>query len=216
MWNRAILIISASFVLTAIAATIYACSIPPGGEWEITFEVVADPIDLVAMTSDLDFGGIWAGQNAFSNQPGGHPRCTVENRGYAVVDFTVSATCSTGWTLGGSVGDFGPDRVVLAGVFTAPVIESESAFPNGRDLALINFGSNDVLSYVPVVASQTVFAIDPGSGGPNGDDPDTVKGFHVVPYASQVRSFRFMVQAPTSDTKGIEQMVTIIIGAIVE
>lgn len=207
-------LIAGLFLSAILAAESQACTIPQN-TWELTVEVVADPIDLVAMTSDLNFGGIWAGENSFSNQAEGHPRCTVENRGYATVDFTVSATCSTGWTLGTTLGDFGPNRVVLAGVFTAPVVESESAFPNGRDLALSNYGNNDVITALPVAASQTVFAIDPGSGGPNGDDSDNVKGFQVVPYASQIRSLRFLVQAPTSDTTGVEQAVTIVIGAVV-
>lgn len=206
-------LIAGLFLSAILAAESQACTIPQN-TWELTVEVVADPINLVAMTSDLNFGGIWAGENSFSNQAEGHPRCTVENRGYATVDFAVSATCSTGWTLGSTLGDYGPDRVVLAGVFTAPVVESESAFPNGRDLALANFEDDDVITAAQSIASQTVLAIDPGAGGANGDDSDLVKGFNVVPYASQIRHLRFMVQAPTSDTTGVEQTVVIIIGAL--
>ncbi len=203
-------------LITGQSSPANGCTIPPDSPltFPLSFEVVANEIDLVAYENELNFGGIWAGQNAYSNQAEGHPRCTVENRGYATVDFTVSATCGTGWTLGSTLGDYGQDRVVLAGVFTAPAIESESAFPNGRDLAGVNFGDNDVITALQNIASQTVLAIDPGAGGTNGDDSDLVKGFNVVPYASQIRHLRFMVQAPTSDTTGVEQTVVIIIGAL--
>jgi hypothetical protein len=208
--------ISLSFcvLMIALAGNVVACSFPPGFPvtFPLTFEVVAEPIDLVALTSDQDLGGIWAGENTFSNQTGGNPRCTVENRGYATVDFTVSATCSTGWTLGTTLGNYGPDRVVVAGIFTAPALASENSPPNGRDLAASDFANDDVLTNLACQATTSALARD--DSGPDPDDPINMKGFNVVPYYSQVRHLRFMIQAPTSDTTGIEQTVVIIIGAL--
>lgn len=176
----------------------------------VTFDV--SEIDLTAIVPDyLHFGYVAPGSTVLSNQIEGNPRCTIQNNGYATVDYTANASV-TGWTLGTFLGDTGPDRCVIAAIFTAPILESQIPFPWGRNLEAADFGNEDVVGLVPKVATDIVLARN--NTRPDPDDPDILKGFAVNPMDS-VRSLRFLVQAPAGVVFEPEQIFTITIGAVV-
>lgn len=186
--------------------------------WPIGIIIAAGPIDLHAIVPPMHFGWVGLSNNIFSNQVQGNPRCTIENRGYATIDYTVSATITSSgfsWAMGSTLGNVGVDQCVVAAIFTAAILESEVPFPDGRDLVLPDFANNDVVRSIAVTATTNIFARD--NSGLDPDDPEFVKGYNVPAVPSQsVRSLRFLVQTPTMDTTGAEQFFNITIGAIVK
>lgn len=185
--------------------------------WPIGIAVATDAIDLVAIISPLHFGWVAPGSAVFSNQPQGLPRCTISNHGYAVIDYTASATITSAsgpaWMLGPALGSAGFDTCVVAAIFTKP-LDTASDYYGGysRDLVLADFGNNDVLSGVPLVASTDALARDNSNDDP--DDEENVKGYNVQPLPGMTeRSMRFMVQTPTMVSSSNEQFITVVIGA---
>ncbi|MEW6517018.1 MAG: hypothetical protein AB1439_08945 [candidate division FCPU426 bacterium] len=195
----------------ALAAWSWAAE---GGEpdYPIVITLDAGDIDLSAIVPDyLHFGYVAPESAVLSNQIEGNPRCTIQNNGYATVDYTVSAAV-TGWTLGTHLEDIGPDQCVIAAIFTAPILESQIPFPWGRDLETADFGNEDVVGPAPKVATDTVLARN--NTRPDPDDPDILKGFAVSPLDS-TRSLRFLVRTPAGVVFEPEQVFTVTIGAVV-
>jgi hypothetical protein len=183
--------------------------------WTITVSVSGDPVDLQGGgTVGLTFGVVAVAGNTVSNQAGGNPRCTVNNAGYASLDYTVLANV-TNWTLGTTLaGATGPanNQAVLAGLFTAAVTATEAAFPAGRDLTVADFGNEDTLGAAAKTATTDILGRN--NALPGAADADIVKGFNVAPTAS-TRSLRFLFEAPTTVSgAGIgSQTITVTIGA---
>lgn len=156
-----------------------------------------------------EFGALELDQNYLSNRMQGQPRFTFAYLGYVPIDYTVSATVSGGMSLGTSLGDTGPDRFVLAAIFTAPLTYAdECMIPDYcHDLEISDFSDDDVLGVVPIRASATCLA-RPG-------ELVMFLGCGVTP-SSNFRNLRFLLQTPTEDTTaGAEQVITITIGVIV-
>lgn len=182
-------------------------------DYPIIITLDAGDIDLSAIVpNDLHFGYAAPGSAVLSNQYEGNPRCTIQNNGFAIVDYTVSAQI-TGWTLGAHLGDTGPSQCVIAAIFTSPILESQIPFPWGRDLEIADFGDEDIIGPVSKVATATVLARN--DTRPDPDDPIPLKGFAVSPVDS-VRSLRFLVQAPEGIVFEPEQAFSITIGAVVQ
>ncbi|MEW6517017.1 MAG: hypothetical protein AB1439_08940 [candidate division FCPU426 bacterium] len=207
------LILAASLGMGAMAAAAPVISVA----WPIGIAVAYGEIDLVAITNSMHFGWVAPGSAVFSNQPQGLPRCTISNHGYAVVDYTVSATITSAggpaWILGPTLGSAGYDTCVIAAIFTKP-LDTASDFTGGysRDLVLADFGDNDVLSGMPLVAGTDVLARDNSNVDP--DDPENVKGYNVQPVPGMTeRSLRFMVLTPTIVSSSDEQFFNVVIGA---
>ncbi len=182
------------------AATIVASTI----DFPIT--VVIGPSYMLRATVDpQSWGSVAVAQNLYSNQPQGLPRATVTNVG--ALNPTLKVLCgiwasgAPTWTLGTSLGDVGPDRAVLAGVFTV----WNDASSGGRDLNATDFGNEDVIGASFLYATATVLASPNDGPGVNGVS---------VPNGSD-RSLRFLLQTPTSTptTLGVEQIITITISA---
>ena len=186
--------------------------------WPIRIAIVSEPINLIATVYPMHFGWVRLNSNVFSNQTEGEPRCTLHNRGYATVDYTVSAGINGTWALGTAIGDVGTDRCVIAAIFTRPL--AEIAVP-GEDqyvrwLTVGDFANNDVVGPSPRVASTTDLASDNSGAYPY--DQEYFKGYNILPTPNQPeRSLRFMVQTPTWDSSGgQDQEIYITIGAIVK
>lgn len=182
----------------------YPISVVVGNEVVIAADVYVD-------IYGASFGRVAMGSNNLSNQPQGMPRLTMENQGYATVDYTVRAEVSGGWTLGTTLGDVGSDKCVLAGIFTAPVLASEMEAPYGRDVSLSDFADNDVLGNTAVAASLTHLFWDEGT------DPVWMSGYNVstIPTGSSIRSMRFLFQAPTADTTGVPHTFLITLSVVI-
>ncbi|MCD4814528.1 hypothetical protein K8S19_12660 [bacterium] len=183
-------------------------------DYPIVVSVAMDPIDLEAVTESMHFGAVGLNETVFSNQPGGNPRCTIRNAGYADVDFSVSASISGGWELGTSINDVGLNRCVIAGIFTYPVTTMDAP-GYSRDLVAEDFGDNDVLGPVAITATTDQLARDNALSDP--DDYETFKGYHVLAIPNQdIRSLRFMVKTPIEDTTYTQQFFNIVIGASID
>ncbi len=150
----------------------------------IPAEIVTGDCPCINIYSPLQqsFCDVTLGTNVLSNDYDGLPRFLVQNWGTTPITLTVSATISGGMTLGSQLGDVGPDRCVLAGIFTGP-----------ETLELGKFGDNDVIGATPEAATTDRYADDAGT------DPN-VLGFNVGP--GEGRALRFLLQAPTEYTKG--------------
>ncbi len=208
-----IMVISIMFFPGFLSAATFQPTPSQGDEHPILVTLADGPIDLHATVDFLHFGWTAPSSTVFSNQREGNPRCTIKNLGDATIDYMVQATISGGWILGTVLGDVGPDRCVVAAIFTAAVLSSEVPFPDGRELNYGDFGNNDVLSPVPLQATTDILARD--NTAPDPDDPDSKKGFGVTPLDS-IRSLRFMVETPTGDNFGVEQIINITIGAVAQ
>ncbi|MCD4814494.1 hypothetical protein K8S19_12490 [bacterium] len=182
----------------------------------VTFNAV--DIDLsVTGTPLATWGDVGASQNIFSNNAAGEIRHTITQNGYLKIDFNVSATCATGWTmLQTGIGVATADNECrLAGIFTEAV---ETGVPS-RFLALTDFNDDDVISNVlvtPTVASTSTLGRNTGNL-PAPDDSEALKGYSVpdAPGGFTTRSIRYMLQTPltVSGTGVNEQTIVITIGA---
>lgn len=214
---RKLLLSACAIALVAgMATSSFASSGTTALNWNITVTFSGFDIDLSATIDPLTFGNVSASQDVFSNFPDGNPRSTIQNDGYAEIDYTALVACATGWSFGATLGSNTVDNTcVLAAVFTAAVIESEESFPDGRDLGIGNFADNDVLGASAVSASISNLAIDVGSGGANGDDALIRKGYDVQSTFS-TRSLRYLLQVPlsVSGTGANEQTLVVTIGAV--
>lgn len=170
-------------------------------DYPITVRVASDPIDLQGITDTVSFGTLSFGQTALSNLPQGQPRSTVNNAGYATIDYTARAEITSGsWTLGSNPG---ANTAVLYGIFTYALGASDD--PPGRDVLLGDFGTEDRLGGTAIRASNTVLTRNDETNPENrGNNVYTTMSF---------RSLRYRLDTPTSgDTS--EQTITVTIGAI--
>ncbi|MCD4814529.1 hypothetical protein K8S19_12665 [bacterium] len=202
-----------------------AAEILKNGSFEgypIVFSVSADPIDLVAFIDPVAFHRAGPAMDVFSNQVQGHPRCTIESRGYATVHFTVHANMESilggsGWIMGTTLDDVGLDQCVVAAIFTQPLTLADD--PSGvyaRDLNLLDFADNDVIGPMGKTATTDVLARD--NSAPDPDDEEYVKGYNVTPWPDYaIRSLRFLFRMPYGWMGPVEdQMLVITIGAVVD
>ena len=172
-------------------------------DFTITVSVASDPIDLQGVTDTVSFGIVGFNTTNLSNNAGGQPRSTVNNAGYATVDYTARAEITSGtWTLGSTKG---VNTAVLYGIFTQAVTPIEDAGA-GRYVAAADFGAEDrLLDGVVTRASSTVLAQDAESGV-------EIKG-NVVATTQSSRSLRYRLDTPISgDTS--PQTITITLGAV--
>ena len=171
-------------------------------DYTISVSVAADPIDLAGITDQVSFGIGGFGQTLLSNFAQGQPRSTVQNRGYSTVDYTARAAISQGaWTLGSTPGN---NVASLYAIFTQALTESDNP-TSGRDVAIGDFGSEDLLGSTAIRASDTVLA-------QNSETGVEIKGNRVFTTQS-VRSLRYRLDLPTSgDTS--PQVLTVTIGAV--
>lgn len=205
--RRTLLAVLAVAMIAGMATQVMAA---PVQGTELTFPItVSFNADSILLWNDgtslASWGIVGASQNIFSNQTGGQIRHSVEQRGYSTIDFKARAavtTVGTAWTLGATLGSAASNQAVVAGIFT-------EALETGRTLVLADFANNDVLGATDIVATTNVLARD-GAG-----DPEAIKGYHVpdVPGGYAMRSLRYLLQTPTADTTGIQQTITITIGA---
>lgn len=179
-----------------------------------TYPITAVAYSEIVLAADgyqgepVPFGRLAFGSDNLSNQPMGMPRCSVGYYGYDTIDYLVQASVSGGWTLGSALGDVGIDRCVIAGIFTAALLESE--FPvYGRDLVMSDFADDDVLGATAVRATTDVLARN--NSNPDPDDYEEVKGYHVIGgLPNSDRSMRFLFQTPLADTTGNSHSIQII------
>ncbi len=218
MKKAALLIVCMGFVLNTVVNR-PAAAATTSITWPIGISIAAGAIDLSAIVESMHFGYVEPGSTVFSNQPQGLPRCTIENRGYATIDYTASATITSSgnfWVMGSFLGDVGMDKCVVAAIFTQPLDTASDSFGTySRDLIAGDFANNDVLGPIALVATTDTLARD--NSAPDPDDAEHLKGYNIlsIPHQS-VRSLRFMVQTPTMVTTGSEQFINITIGAIVQ
>ncbi|MFH0878938.1 MAG: hypothetical protein V2A34_04425 [Lentisphaerota bacterium] len=172
-------------------------------DYTISVRVAAGPVDLDGVNDPVSFGAGEFGATLLSNLPQGQPRSTVNNRGSAMVDYTVAASITSGgWTLGSTPG---ANVAVLYGIFTQALTEMDDA-DAGRDVASADFGAEDRLSATATRASNTVLSRDAET------NPEA-RGNNVYP-SQPTRSVRYRLDLPTSgDTS--EQVITVTLGAVV-
>lgn len=186
-------------------------------QWNITVTFNADSINLTTTSPNtLTWGTVGPNQDVLSNQAQGQNRISVANIGYSRIDYTVTADCATGWTLGGTLNTNPDNTPVLCGIFTAPVLDGEQPEPYGRTLLVADFAQNDVLAAgVLTQASATVLARDDNAGD---DDPVYMKGYNVPQNIGETteRSLRFMLQTPDSVSGGGvgAQMIDVTLGGV--
>lgn len=181
-------------------------------DYPISVFVASDPIDLRGVTTEVSFGIVGWEMSVVSNNPGGQPRSTVNNVGYADVDYTVAAsiantiTAANVWTLGNP--PVAANNAVLYGVF-ARALEVDGQYGWELD-PVADFGAEDILlgGAAALPATNTVVAIDAES------NTIEVKGNFVFSTQSY-RSVRYRLDTPVELGSHAEpQVITITIGAI--
>lgn len=200
--------------------------------YEISVAITTLPIDLARNDDDpgqFSFGTVDFNTDEFSNLSGGTPRCTLQNLGWATVDYGVSVVArpvtptADAWTLGTVLGDTGPNRCVLAGIFTRPLVSTDDIpeiedpvdeLPYKRDLVLEDFGDEDVLGptvkYADDATPDVLARNDTGVEGE--DDAVDMKGFNASPPNTQ-RSLRFMLQTVHFGTTSWDQEFLVTLSA---
>lgn len=169
--------------------------------YPITVSIASDPINLAGITDPVGFGIGGFGQTLLSNFPQGQPRSTVQNNGYATVDYTARAAIAGGWTLGAAPAS---NVCVLYGIFTQALTSNDNPTV-GRNVAAADFGVEDRLSTNVLRASVTNLAR-------NGETAAETNGKDVFTTQS-VRSMRYRLDTPTAgSTAG--QTITVTIGAV--
>lgn len=192
-------------LLTAVALMMVAGLAAPGFAatlqltYPVTVTLAADPIDLIGVNAAVSFGSVGLSQTVYSNQAQGQPRSTIENIGYARVDYeldaaVVPAGAGPAWTLAAAPG---ADACVLRAIATAALTTDDNP-AIGQTLDASFFEANDNLDNAAgyQVCSDTVFASDAWVG-----NTLLVKAYDVasgLPNSS--RSFRYQLQTPTSST----------------
>ncbi len=172
-------------------------------DYTITVRVASDPIDLQGITDTVSFGVVGFGQSVLSNGPGGQPRSTINNDGYATINYTARAEITSGlWTLGSTPGN---NTAVLYGIFTQAVTPADDAVA-GRYVASGDFGTEDRLTGSAKTATATILAQDSESNV-------EMKGYNVFSTQS-FRSLRYRLDTPTSGDMN-QQVITITIGAVI-
>jgi hypothetical protein len=169
--------------------------------YPITVSVASDPIDLAGVTDPVSFGTVGFNQTNLSNYAAGQPRSTVQNNGYATVDYTARAAVSGGWSLGSAPGN---NTCVLYGIFTQALTSNDNPTV-GRNVAAIDFGVEDRLSTNVLRATTTNLARNAETAAEtNGKDVFTTQS---------VRSMRYRLDTPTTGSTA-QQTITVTIGAI--
>ncbi|OGV42511.1 MAG: hypothetical protein A2X46_04375 [Lentisphaerae bacterium GWF2_57_35] len=170
-------------------------------DFPVTVSVASDAIDLQGVQLPTSFGIIGFNTTNLSNNAGGQPRATVNNVGYAAVDYTASAAVLGTWTLGTAPAQ---NTAVLYGIFTQAVTPADNA-ETGRSVAESDFGPEDRLSGVALRATASALAQDSETAA-------ETKGNNV--YTTQsFRSLRYRLDAPT-DGATDEQTIVVTIGAV--
>lgn len=206
-------------LLTAVALMMVAGLAAPGFAatlqltYPVTVTLAADPIDLDGIVAAVSFGSVGLSQIVYSNQAQGQPRSTIENLGYARVDYELDAAvvasgAGPAWTLGAAPA---ADTCVLRAIATA-ALTTEDDMAIGQTLGAAFFEANDDLDNAAgyQVCSDTVFASDAWSNTLLVKALDVVSG---LPNSS--RSFRYQLQTPTSSTDAVGMTFNITISAIV-
>lgn len=167
----------------------------------IQVSVASDPINLAGITDPVSFGTVGFSQTALSNFGGGQPRSTVQNNGYASIDYTARATVSGGWSLGSAPNT---NVCVLYGIFTQALTSNDNP-TLGRNVASADFGIEDRLSTNVLRASLTNLARNAETAPEtNGKDVFTTQS---------VRSMRYRLDTPTAGSTA-QQTLTVTIGAV--
>lgn len=212
--RRTLLAVLAVALIAGMATSSFAASGVTSLNFPITVTFNGQDINLVQVgTSLATWGQVGASLDYFSNQAAGEIRHTINQTGYQRIDFQVSAACSTGWTLAGTLGGNTADNTcVLAGIFTEAV---ESGSPS-RLLVIGDFGNDDVITSALRTADTDNLARNNSLADP--DDSEELKGYNVpiVPGGFATRSLRYVLRTPptVSGTGTAQQTITITIGAI--
>ncbi len=220
--RRTLLVALAVALISGMAVSTFAASGVTSITWPISIQFGQYDIDLRSGSLDpLTYGIVGPNADVLSNTTGGQNRITLSNLGYATINYTASVVCSnpntwtttSPWIMAAAVDGNTVNTAVLAGIFTAPVIASEQAAPYGRDLAISNFGDEDVLGSAAIEASLTRLFWQGGT------DPDWMSGYNVstFPTGSTERSIRFLMQAPSDleATYSTSVIFNVTIGAVV-
>ena len=194
----------AGFATSAFAATTELV-------WDISVTLNDNPIDLNRAGTDdgtRNWGAQQPDNDVFSSLSEGNPRLTLDNQGYATIDYGASVAATT-WAFGTTLGDTAVDQCVLAGVFTRPLGVGETPAPGDpvyeRDLGIGDFGDEDVLGGTTVYgddATPNVLAVnDTGSD----DDALFFKPYNCSSDLSE-RSLRFLLQTPATGSAASETL----------
>ncbi|HEY8240035.1 MAG TPA: hypothetical protein VIH35_01250 [Kiritimatiellia bacterium] len=186
--------------LAGLAATAQAQTLTLA--YPITVSVASDPINLSGITDPVSFGIVGFNTTNLSNYTGGQPRSTVQNNGYATVDYTARAAVSGGWTIGTAPG---ANVATFYGIFTQALTSNDNPTA-GRNVAAADFAVEDRLnSNTAIRASTTNLARNAETAAEtNGKDVFTTQS---------IRSMRYRLDSPTSGSTAA-QTITVTIGAI--
>jgi hypothetical protein len=197
------IIVAMMGMLTGMALTASAQGPNLTLDFTINVSVASDPINLQGVTEAVSFGVVGFNTTNLSNNAGGQPRSTVNNAGYASVDYTARAEITMGdWTLGTTPGN---NTAVLYGIFTQAVTPADDA-QAGRNVAVADFSSEDrLINGVVTRATDTILA-------QNSEDGVEIKGNNVATTQS-FRSLRYRLDTPTGGDMN-PQTITITIGAV--